>query len=431
MGIMWDLIENVKLPKMVKIRQNFDTTHLENLEKALEKEFQRPEISSRIFSGMKIALAVGSRGVAEIAEITRIAVSELRKRGAEPFVVPAMGSHGGARAEGQLEVLAGLGVTEEYIKCKICSSMDVYEIGTFRIDETQDEVKVYFDKYAMDADGVIPIVRIKPHTCFRAPVESGLCKMLTIGLGKQKGANACHQRTFKYMYEMITKGAQIKLDTGKILFGIASVENAYDEIYTIQAVPSEHFLEADKELLQLARSKMAKLLFDSVDALVIRRIGKDISGDGYDPNVLGKPCSEFVRNDDPYVNKAAVLDLTEATHGNASGVGTVEVITKKLYDKIDFRATYANAITTTGLGIAKVPMVMENEKEAIMTLTGAANASSDVQTRMIIVTDSLHVSEFYISEALLEEAGRHPQIEILSEPFELEFNEKGDLTLPL
>lgn len=431
MGIMWDLIENVKLPKMVKVRQNFDPAHLEDLESAIREEFQKPEISSRIRPGSRIALAVGSRGVARIAEITRLTVAELRKRGAEPFVVPAMGSHGGARAEGQREVLAGLGVTEEYIQCKICSSMEVYEIGSFRIDETQDEVKVFFDRYAMDADGVIPIVRVKPHTCFRAPVESGLCKMLTIGLGKQKGANACHQRTFKYMYEMITKGARMKLDTGKILFGIASVENAYDEVYTIQAVPPERFLEADEELLRLARSKMAKLLFSPIDALVIRRIGKDISGDGYDPNVFGKPCSEFVRNDDPYVNKAAVLDLTEATHGNASGVGTVEVITKKLYDKIDFRAMYANAITTTGLMIAKIPMVMENEREAIMTLVGAANASSDVKTRMIIAADSLHVSEIYISEAMLEEAGRHPQIEILSEPFELEFDANGDLTLPL
>ena len=292
-------------------------------------------------------------------------------------------------------------------------------------------MNVYFDKNAMDSDGVIPIARVKPHTCFRAPIESGLCKMLTIGLGKQKGANACHQRTFKYMYEMITKAAQIKLGTGKILFGIAVVENAYDKVHTIRAVPSEQFFEADRELLMLARSKMAKVLFNPIDVLVLRRSGKDVSGDGYDPNVVGKPCSKFVEDDNPFVNVAGILDLTDGTHGNSSGIGTVEVITKRLYDKIDFRAMYANAITTTGLGIAKVPMVMENDKEAIMTLVSAGNAPSDVKTRMVIITDSLHVSEFYISEAMLPDAKKDGRIEVLSEPFELEFDEKGVLLLPL
>ena len=249
MGIMWDLIEHVQLPKVVKVRQNFDETRLENVELAVREQFLKSEISSKIKPGMSIALAVGSRGVALIADITKAVASEVRKLGAEPFIVPAMGSHGGATAEGQKEVLEQLGVTEKYVGCKIRSSMEVYDIGSFKIDETGDEVHVYFDKNAMDSDGVIPIVRVKPHTCFRAPIESGLCKMLTIGLGKQKGANACHQRTFKYMYEMITKSARMKIETGKILFGVASVENAYDKVYTIQVVQAEHFLEADKELL--------------------------------------------------------------------------------------------------------------------------------------------------------------------------------------
>lgn len=241
MGIMWDLIEHVQLPKVVKVRQNFDETRLENVELAVREQFLKSEISSKIKPGMSIALAVGSRGVALIADITKAVASEVRKLGAEPFIVPAMGSHGGATAEGQKEVLEQLGVTEKYVGCKIRSSMEVYDIGSFKIDETSDEVHVYFDKNAMDSDGVIPIVRVKPHTCFRAPIESGLCKMLTIGLGKQKGANACHQRTFKYMYEMITKSARIKIETGKILFGVASVENAYDKVYTIQVVQAEHF----------------------------------------------------------------------------------------------------------------------------------------------------------------------------------------------
>lgn len=431
MGIMWDLIEHVQLPKVVKVRQNFDETRLENVELAVREQFLKSEISSKIKPGMSIALAVGSRGVALIADITKAVASEVRKLGAEPFIVPAMGSHGGATTEGQKEVLEQLGVTEKYVGCKIRSSMEVYDIGSFKIDETSDEVHVYFDKNAMDSDGVIPIVRVKPHTCFRAPIESGLCKMLTIGLGKQKGANACHQRTFKYMYEMITKSARIKIETGKILFGVASVENAYDKVYTIQVVQAEHFLEADKELLELARSKMPKILFNPIDVLVLRRSGKDVSGDGYDPNVVGKPCSQFVPNNDPYVNVAGILDLTDATHGNSSGIGTVEVITKRLYDKIDFRAMYANAITTTGLDIAKVPMVMENDKEAIMTLVGAANASSFEETRMVIITDSLHVSEFYISESMIPDAKKDSRIEILSEPFEIPFDKKGTLLLSL
>ena len=431
MGIMWDLIEHVRLPKMVKIRQNFEPEYIENVEAAVAEQFQSSEIANTIQPGMHIALAVGSRGIARIADITRAVAQEVKARGAIPFVVPAMGSHGGATADGQVQVLADLGVTEASIGCEIHSSMEVYDIGTFQIGETGDDVHVYFDKKAMDSDGVIPIARVKPHTCFRAPIESGLCKMLTIGLGKQKGANACHQRTFRYMYEMITKAAVMKLATGKILFGVASVENAYDQVFAIRAVPAGKFLEADRELLVLARSKMAKVLFSPIDALVLRRSGKDISGDGYDPNVVGKPCSEFVPCDDPYVNKAAILDLTEATNGNASGVGTVEVITKRFLDKIDFRAVYANAITTTGLSIARIPMVMENDKEAIMTLVGACNASRDVEARMVIITDSLHVSEFYIAESMLAEARRNDHVEILSDPFELEFDEEGNLLLPI
>lgn len=431
MGMMWDLIEHVNLPRMVKIRQNFDQEHIEDVDPAVAAEFLKPGIENRIRPGANIAVAVGSRGIARIADITRAVVKEVRARGGIPFVVPAMGSHGGATAEGQIQVLADLGVTKEYIGCEIRSSMKVYDIGGFQIDKTGDEVRVYFDQYAMDSDGVIPIARVKPHTCFRAPIESGLCKMLTIGLGKQKGANACHQRTFRYMYEMITKAAKMKLDTGKILFGIAIVENAYDKVYTVKAVPPESFFEADRELLSLARTKMAKVLLSPIDALVLRRSGKDVSGDGYDPNVVGKPCSEFVPDDDPYVNKAAILDLTEATHGNASGIGTVEVITRRLLDKIDFRAVYANAITTTGLSIARIPMVMENDREAVMALVGACNAPRDVDARMVIITDSLHVSEFYISESMLEEAGKDDRIEILSEPFELEFDEEGTLCLPL
>lgn len=431
MGIMWDLIEHVQLPKMVKIRQHFNEEKLESIDQAIAAEFSKEEIAGKISPGSSIALAVGSRGIADIAEITGAVVREVKKLGAEPFVVPAMGSHGGATDEGQKEVLEHLGVTEEYIGCPIRSSMEVYDIGTFEIEDTGDPVHVYFDKNAMDADGVIPIARVKPHTCFRAPVESGLCKMLTIGLGKQKGANACHQRTFKYMYEMITRAAQMKLNTGKILCGVAIVENAYDQVYKIEAVAPERFIEADERLLKIARANMAKVLFNPLDAVVLRRSGKDVSGDGYDPNVVGKPCSEFVPNNDPFVNKMAILDLTDGTNGNSSGIGTVEVITKRLYDKIDFRAMYANAITTTGLCIAKVPMTMDTDQEAIMALVGAANAPSDVETRMAIITDTLHVSEFYISEALIPDARKDERIEILTEPFELEFDEEGTLLLPL
>ena len=431
MGQMWDLIEHVKLPKMVKIRQKFDDAHLEDLEQAVSDAFGKTKMREKIRPGMQIALAVGSRGISRIADITKATAEKVRKLGAEPFLVPAMGSHGGATAEGQAQVLRELGVTEKYTGCEIRSSMEVCDIGTFTIDETGDEVHVYFDKIAMNADGVIPIARIKPHTCFRAPIESGLCKMLTIGLGKQQGANACHQRTFRYMYEMITKAAQMKLETGKILMGVGIVENAYDQVYHIEGVLPEDFLKADEELLKVARSKMAKVLFNPIDALVLRRSGKDISGDGYDPNVVGKPCSEFVPNNDPFVNKAAILDLTEATNGNSSGIGTVEVITKRLYDKIDFRAMYANAITTTGLCIAKVPMVMETDQEAIMTLVGCSNASRDVDTRMVILTDTLHVSEFYISESMLPDTEKDERIQVVSEPFELEFDDEGTLLLPL
>lgn len=278
MGIIQELLADVPMPRMVKVRQTFVAPEVEDLEKELKGQLAQQSISGLIKPGMSIAIAVGSRGVAEISAITRITAEEIKRRGGKPFVVPAMGSHGGATAEGQRQVLADLGVTEEAVHCPIVSSMEVVEVG-----KLPNGLAVLIDKAAYQADGIVVINRIKPHTAFRGPCESGMAKMITIGLGKQKGADSCHAYSFKYMAEHVVDMAKIKIDKCKILFGIGTVENAYDKVARIVAVPAAKIIETDEQLLAEAKARMPRILFDQMDVLIVDEMGKEFSGDGMDP----------------------------------------------------------------------------------------------------------------------------------------------------
>ncbi|MDF2930531.1 MAG: hypothetical protein K0Q75_2769, partial [Anaerospora sp.] len=280
MDVIKELLKDVPLPKMATISQVFPSNRLVDVAGSLRKELNRSMISERVRPGMRIAVTVGSRGLADLPILVQGIVSELKRLGAKPFVIPAMGSHGGATAEGQEDVLANLGVTPESAGCPIVSSMEVVEIGRLA-----NGLPVYMDKHAFEADGIVVLNRVKPHTAFRGNNESGIVKMLTIGLGKQKGAEACHAYSFKYMAEHIVLMAEQILATNKILFGIATVENAYDQIIKIAAAAPEEFIEIDRQLLLEAKANMASLPFKQIDVLVLDRIGKDISGDGMDPNI--------------------------------------------------------------------------------------------------------------------------------------------------
>ncbi|WP_094604557.1 hypothetical protein SPSIL_048920 [Sporomusa silvacetica DSM 10669] len=421
MGIIQQLLKGIQLPRVVKIRQKFKVTEISDIPATMHQEFAKADIGDRVKPGMRIAIAVGSRGMDKIPELVRLTVAEIKQRSGEPFVVPAMGSHGGATAAGQAKVLANLGVTEASVGCPIISSMEVVEIG-----KINNGLAVHIDKNAYEADGIVIINRIKPHTAYRGPCESGLAKMLTIGLGKQKGAETCHMYSFKHMAEHVFEMAKVKLACCKVLFGIATVENAYDKISTLVAVPAEKIMEVDQQLLPQAKANMPRILFDPIDILVVDQIGKEISGDGMDPNITGRFPTPYASGGLD-ANKVVVLDLTKETNGNACGVGVADYTTRKLFNKVDFDYTYSNLITNTTPGPARMPMMLADDREALLTAVKTCNARDMSKIKLVRIKDTLHIGEIIISEALLPEAQANPDIEICGELMEMEFDEAGNL----
>lgn len=421
MSILRELLQDIPIPQVVKIRQKFNGDKLENPVEELVKELGKPGAIDRIKPGQQVAVAVGSRGVANIAALTKTTIDAIKQAGAHPFIVPCMGSHGGATAEGQREVLHHLGITEEAMGAPIRSSMEVV-----KIDQLPNGLPVYVDKYASEADAIIVINRVKPHTAFRGPIESGIMKMISIGLGKQKGAEACHQLGFKYMAENVPAMARIMLDKLPIVFGIALVENAYDQTCIVEVLPAEQIEEREIELLKIAKARLPKILFEQIDVLVIDYIGKNISGDGMDPNVTGRYPTPYAHGG-PDVSKMVVLDTTPETKGNANGVGTADFTTQRLVDKMDLAATYANGLTSTVCAPTKIATTLENDFYAIKAAIKTCNILDYTKCRLVRIQDTLHLGEIEISVNLLEEARLHPDIEILTEPYDLPFNKEGNL----
>lgn len=410
MNIIEQLLKDIPLPRMVKVRQNFHAPEIEDVAAAVQQAISDADVLPRIAAGDRVAVAVGSRGIADIPILTREVVRAVKSVGGQPFIIPTMGSHGGATAEGQLDVLKQLGVTEQSVEAPILSSMDVIEVG--RLD---NGLPVFTDKHAYEADKVIVINRIKPHTAFRGPVESGLMKMITIGLGKQKGADAAHAYSFRYMAEHVPQMAKITLAKVPIIFGLGSIENAYDRPAKIVAVPAEKLEAVEPELLLEAKSLMPKIMFNPMDVLIVDEIGKDISGDGMDPNITGRYATPYASGG-PDVARIVVLGLTEKTHGNANGIGLADVTTRRVYDETTPEYGYANALTSTVVGVVKMPMVLETEKQAVKAAIKTCNAFDLEKARIVRIHNTLHLEEIYISESLLEEAKSNPNIEILSEP---------------
>lgn len=421
MGIIQELVKDIPLPRMIKVRQTFPSHEVTDLVRAIKAQFENPEIEKKVKPGMKVAVAVGSRGVARIADVAEAVVAELKRLGACPFVVPCMGSHGGATAEGQKMILSNLGVTEEKVGCSIVSSMEVVQIG-----QLENGLPVYIDKHAYEADGIVVINRVKPHTAFRGNNESGLVKMITIGLGKQKGADSCHAYSFKYMAENIINMARISLSKANILFGVAVVENAYDRIAKLVVVPSEKLIETDRQLLIEAKQNMAHIKFSEFDVLIVDRIGKEISGDGMDPNITGRYPTPYASGG-PVINKVVILDLTDKTHGNANGMGMADFTTKTLFEKMDRQATYANCLTSTVTNSVRLPVILDNDKEAVAAAIKTCNARDISAARVIRIQDTLHLGEIWISESLLEAAKGLEGIEIIGTPEELKFDAGGKL----
>src|SRR4029077_15499031 len=350
---------DIPLPRMVHVRQKFKTVKIDNIAQTVAEQLKRPEVRAKIKPGMTIAVGCGSRGIANVADCAKQVIAELKALGAKPFIFPAMGSHGGATPEGQRDVLAGYGITEAFVGCPIHSQMDVVELGKV------DGMPVYMDKLAAAADGIVLICRIKPHTNFRAPIESGIVKMMTIGLGKIIGATELHTNGMDMFGELLPKVAKFIMSRKNFMIGVGMVENAADETAFIEAVPAEQVFTREPVLQQMAKDMMARIRFDEIDVLIVERIGKNISGAGMDPNITGRNNRFIEWEAKPLVKKIAVLGLTPETHGNACGIGVADVTTMRVYNEMDIPITYANIIASTYLDGGMIPMIMNTDEEAI------------------------------------------------------------------
>lgn len=400
----------MKLPKMMRIRQKFNGTHIQDIEKIVRQELEQEKIRTLIKPGQTIAVGVGSRGINNLSRIVKETLSYLKDHGAAPFIVPAMGSHGGATAEGQVEVLRGYGVTEEAMGVPIKSSMDVALLG-----HTPKGIPVYMDKNALAADMAVVIGRVKPHTAFKSPIESGLCKMLAIGFGKHIGCSRLHEEGWLDFSHVISSVAEVSLKEANIGFGIALVENAFEQTAIIQAVVKDEFLTRDRELLAKSKEMMPALLVPDMDVLVIEQIGKDISGAGMDPNIIGRSSTRGTLPEfqGPAIQRVVVLGLSEGTHGNASGIGNAEFITKKVFDQIDFIPTYANMIAAGAPEGGRIPVVMETEREAIIAAVRCCRTIGETGPRIVRIKDTLHLGEIQVSENMLPLIQDNKRIEIL------------------
>ena len=423
MGVIAELLKSTPLPKMVKIKEKFDDTCIpvDQIHDTVFEQLGQKKLEGMIKPGMRIAITVGSRGISNIPLIVRSIADFVKSQGGQPFVVPAMGSHGGATAEGQRAVIEGYGVTEEAIGCPILSSMETVEIG-----HTEEGQPVRMDKNAYEADGIIVCGRIKPHTGFRGPYESGLMKMMAIGLGKQAGAEIIHQDGFGHFKKNIPMFGAVILRNSKVICGLALVENAYDHTREIVGLTPDEIITEEPVILQRAKSYMPRILFDSCDVLIVDEIGKNISGDGMDPNISGRFPTPYATGGID-AQRVVVLDLTKESHGNACGIGLADVTCMRLFEKFDKEATYPNAITNTVTGELKIPMIMYNDKQAIQLGIKSCNEIDRAHPRVIRIKNTMQIETIEISEGMLEEAAQNPDIEILTQPEEMHFNEQDNL----
>lgn len=423
------LVADIQLPNMFRARQIFPRSRIpaEEIPGVVHDRLAREEIASRVRPGMRIAITAGSRGIANIGLIIKTVADFCRERGARPFIVPAMGSHGGATAEGQLAVLRELGITEAYCGCPIVSSMDVVCIG--KNDEGTD---VYIDKNAAGADGIILCCRIKPHTAFRGPYESGMMKMMAIGLGKQYGAEVCHAAGYQNMAKNVPLFGRAVLRGAPVLFAVPVIENAFDETCRIEAVPAEDIEAREPQLLKDAFARMSRLWIDACDVLVVDQIGKNFSGDGMDPNITGTFCNAYASGG-IRAQRVAVLNLSPETRGCGIGVGQAHVTTARVFRQLDLNSMYPNVITCTELRGAYIPIVMESDRECIQCCVSTCTEIDKRNPRIVRIPNTAHIEHVLLSQAYYQEirdnAYYRGKLEIESQPQPWAFDENGDLPM--
>jgi len=403
-------------PLLYRIQQRFDMASIQDVPGMVRREFSRLDVGKNVQPGQRVAVTAGSRGIDNLIPITATVVECLRNVGLKPFILPAMGSHGGATAKGQVKLLSELGITESSIGAPITSTMDVISLGT-----VDSGAEVFISKDVLEADHLVLINRVKPHTAFRGEVESGLCKMLTVGCGKHEGALNMHKFD---LAASIIPAARIILEKAPVLCGLAIVENSADRTHTMRFALPEQFVEIDRELLKLAWKFLPGIPLEELDILVVDEMGKNISGAGIDPNVVG-----FWRREGgprkPDYRTIIVLDLTPQSDGNALGIGLTDLTTRRVIDKVNIQATYANALTTGIWGSVRLPIALENDRAVLET---ALSHVSDLDhVRMVRIVNTLHLENFWATEALLPALREKESLIVDETPVQLRFDEEGRL----
>lgn len=421
-----NLLTSVPLPELLLMRQCFARPRVEDVAAEVAAIVERQEVVEKMRPGARIAIAVGSRGIANIALIVQTLVAILKRQGAEPFIVPAMGSHGGATPEGQLEVLTSLGVTSEYVGAPTVSSLDVDQLG-----ELPNGLPVYIDRAAHQADGIIVVNRIKPHTDFSAPIESGLAKMVAIGLGKHQGALTVHSWGLTGLTIQLPEAAQFTVQHAAILFGLAIIENAYDEVAEIVPVPPSGIgTEIEQALTERAKAYMPRLPWNQLDVLVIDEMGKDISGAGMDPNIIGRMRWGEQKATAADITCIAVLDLTDASHGNSIGMGMADFTTRKFLEKVDSEAAYINSLTAgvIALNSAKLPMVLEDERAAVAAAIRSSGRPDLKRIQLARIQNTLKLEYILASPAALNSIRTGSNIEVIGSIGEFRIEPDNSLT---
>jgi hypothetical protein len=412
-------------PRVFRVRQQLLRPRVADVAAAVESRLARLNLSTRFRPGDRVAVTAGSRGIANMPLILRAAVSHLRRLGAEPFLVPAMGSHGGATAAGQRQLLASYGITEATCGCPVHASME-----TVVVCQAAEGFPVHFDRHAYEADHVLVCGRVKPHTRFVGDIESGLMKMMLIGLGKHAGALVYHQAIQDYSFGQIVRSvAREVLERCHILAGLAIVENAYDETALIEAVAPEEFEVREQALLRQAREWMPRLPFDSADVLLIDELGKDVSGAGLDTNVVGRKYLDHAPRDDEYpkVKYLVVRGLTEATGGNATGIGLVEFCRSRVLREMDLHATRTNCLTGSHATAAMSPLDYETDRQILDVVLSVIGLRPPAQARLLWIQNTLKIAELECGETYWEEARQRSDLEILTQPRKLPLGEDGQL----
>ncbi len=411
----------INLPRFAPIKVHFSTQRVRDFDTTLAEAITQH--STLIKPGSNIALAIGSRGIARLPELVRRLAEVVRQSGALPFIVPAMGSHGGATPMGQERLLSGLGITPEAVGAPIRSSMDVEYLG-----RTPEGVPVYIDRLAFHSDGIIVMNRVREHTDFEGPIQSGLMKMLSVGLGKALGASAIHAAGAAFMPVNILSVANWIIAKAPVLFGIGIVENGEGELAAIRCATPEHFELLDRELLILAKKLTPRLPIRALDVLVVRYIGKDISGTGMDTKTIGRIRIPGVPEPEkPSIQRIAALDLTNESQGNATGLALADVITQRLFSKINFDSFYLNQLAAAHFEGGKIPIVMATDKDALQAVMCLGWNITPKKLRAMIIKDTKHVSDILISEALVTELSSHGQVTVTNKLTDLNFSLDGSL----